>query len=335
MKRFGYVMLLLSFGVSVFGEEASPFRLEEKGREMVVLKDGDQPVWEFAYRIKELPELTFGSRQRFASAGWFHPVYGLHGETLTSSMAEKYHMHHHGIWSSFMNIFVREADGKITSYNTWMDHTRLKKDFIAWEKKEATPEYYRFTVHLGWFRCRYGENPLVPVPEENYLDEKLTVTTYAVEQDPKFGKCRKMDFEYSWTPTKYEMRLAGDKAGKRAFASLAMRFAVVADGLKPRIFNEKGQIPEDDSYLPCEWVDYVYPFQGKDKPESGVAIYPDKENLPSEGWAIRHYGLVSTGWPNLDGYTIQPGQTVTLKYRMVIHENVPPREEEKPAENKK
>lgn len=327
MKRiFPLAFLLFAMAFSVFAEDAapeSPFTLEEKEKDIVLLKENGKPVWEYVYRIHELPSLSFGTRQRFCSAGYFHPVYGLNGEVLTANIPESYHSNHHGIWSAFMNIFVREADGKITSYNTWMDHTRLKKEFISWELKEATKDYYKFKIHIGWFRCRYGENPILPVPEEKYLDEYLTLTTWAVKDDPKFGKCRIMDFEYSWTPTTYEMRLAGDKPGKRGFSSLAMRFAVLKDDLKPQIFNEKGLIKEDDMICPCEWVDYVYQFEGKEKPATGVAIYPDPANPKSAGWAIRHYGLIATGWPSIEGITLQPKETANLKYRIVIHEKTP------------
>jgi len=321
MKKI--ITLLFFLSLTAFALAESPFQLEDKCKETVLLKENGKPVWEYNYRIKELPSLSFGTRQRFCSAGWFHPVYGLNGEELTANIPETYHPNHHGIWTGFMNIFVREADGEITSYNTWMDHTDLKKEFIEWKLKEATDDYFKFTVHNGWFRCRYGENPILPVPKENYVDETITVTTHKITENEEFGRHRVMEFEYTWAPTKYEVRFAGDKPGDRAFCSFAFRFAVLKDGLKPSIYNEKGLIAEDNMLCPCKWVDYVCQFQGKDKPASGVKIIPDPSNPPSkDGWAIRHYGLVVAGWPGKDGTLLKPGESVTLKYRVIFHEKV-------------
>lgn len=306
-------------------EGFSTFELTETDPYTIQLTDKGKPVWEFMYREKEYKQIAHDYRSRFGSAGYFHPVYGLNGEILTANMPEEFHKHHHGIFSGFMNVFVKEPSGRIVSYNTWLDETPIKKHFISWGEKKvgSDGQSFTFTTNMGWFLCHYGENPIVPIPDEKLLDERLTVTTSVIKENDRFGKYRELELEFAWTPVQYEMRLGGDSFGKKAFAALAVRFQTLSDGLTSTIYTEKGRMDKDDMTAPCEFVDYIYPFAGKDKPATGVAIVPDKLNFPTKGWAIRHYGLIVTGIGDLNGIALQPGQTAVQKYKIIIHDKTP------------
>ncbi|MCA9427928.1 MAG: PmoA family protein, partial [Candidatus Omnitrophica bacterium] len=58
-----------------------------------------------------------------------------------------------------------------------------------------------------------------------------------------------------------------------------------------------------------------------DGPTSGMALFQHPENpgYPHRGWIFRHYGFLGASWPHLEPYEIAPGESVTLRYRMLIH----------------
>lgn len=303
--------------------ESAKFSFREKDANTFELKEGETPLLEYVYRERTVKSPWPDYQFFFSSGGFIHPLYGLNGEILTEDMPEKWHLHHHGICSGFMTVEVKEKDGSVSVFNTWEDRPGMKKCFVSWGECAAKDDSFTFTANHGWFRTREKEGSVVPEMLEKCLDEQTVVTvSRIIENEPAFGRCRFLDFDISLTPTKYEMKLAGSPRDRKGFSALAIRFQQLKDGMRPMIYSENGLLKQDDTLYPAQWINYVYPFAGKEKPASGVAILPSAETR-SQGWVIRHYGVISTGWPGLEGIVLKPGETARLKYRIVIHEKVP------------
>lgn len=95
-----------------------------------------------------------------------------------------------------------------------------------------------------------------------------------------------------------------------------------------RIVNSRGQTDDAAWGKQAEWVDYYGPVQSE---TLGIAIlnHPSSFRFPSY-WHVRTYGLFAanpfgtkdfTKDEKQDGsHTIAPGQTMTLKYRVVLHQ---------------
>lgn len=290
------------------GGEASPFTLRDADAETVALFDGDRPVWEYVYRQK-VNEAAPKDDPRRTAASYFHPLFGLDGETLTSnSTLDDNHTHHHGLWSSFTTVVVHRPGGD-ELYDTWTDNTALKKNFIRWLPAEA-PDARHFTmaVENGWF-----------LGGESVMNETLSVTTSAIIDDERLGRYRTLDFSWTWRPTNVPVTLAGDRAARKNFSSMAIRFA--RPKANPVIVSDNGEIAGDEMLGNIEWLDYHSTAGETDSP-FGAAIFPSPNNppAPSFGMAIRHYGLIAAGWPGLEGVTVKSDSPVTLSYRVVIHQ---------------
>jgi len=37
-----------------------------------------------------------------------------------------------------------------------------------------------------------------------------------------------------------------------------------------------------------------------------------------DGWILRHYGFLGASWPHLEPYVLEPGESVTLRYRVLV-----------------
>lgn len=294
--------------------QAETFRWEETPEGCLKLWEGEKPVWCYQYRQKIHENVPVSDLRRVAGC-YFHPLYGLEGEILTANATLfDNHAHHHGVWASFMTFLVHHPDGSETFYDTWTDDTAVKKDFVGWLERKVEGETFVLGVQNGCFRYENGER------KEKYLDEKLWVTTHAVAEHPLLGRHRAIDWEYSWTACDDPITLAGDRPNGKNFCSLAIRFAVPKE--KTTILVPEGEIAGDPLQCPVSWVDYQDRFIPGGK-RTGVALLASPKNPPHPGgMAIRHYGMLVAGYPGVEGSTLKPGETVTLKYRIWIHENL-------------
>ena len=65
----------------------------------------------------------------------------------------------------------------------------------------------------------------------------------------------------------------------------------------------------------------TYPITSPSTP-SGAALFvsPEDPDFPPT-WMARHYGILSIGWPGINGKTFPPGQPIRLNYRIWIHKS--------------
>jgi hypothetical protein len=94
-----------------------------------------------------------------------------------------------------------------------------------------------------------------------------------------------------------------------------------------KIVNSRDQADADAWGRPAEWVDYHGPVEGE---VVGIAIlnHPSSFRFPTT-WHVRTYGLFAAnpfglgdfpGGEGVDGsHTLKPGESFTLKYRIVFH----------------
>ena len=54
---------------------------------------------------------------------------------------------------------------------------------------------------------------------------------------------------------------------------------------------------------------------------SGAAIFQHASNprCPA-GWCLRHYGFIGVSWPGVEVVHLEPGQTLTLRFRVWVHD---------------
>jgi hypothetical protein len=84
-----------------------------------------------------------------------------------------------------------------------------------------------------------------------------------------------------------------------------------------------GRAREDLLVTKLPWADLSAKFNGASK-ASGAAVFVDPQhpNAPLE-WMTRDYGLLAVGWPGVSKITLEPGKTVTCRYRVWVHRGSP------------
>jgi Family of unknown function (DUF6807) len=118
------------------------------------------------------------------------------------------------------------------------------------------------------------------------------------------------------------------KMGDTKEGTFAIRVAQDLTGSKVRMLNSSGQVSEKEIWgKRADWVDYSGTVNGE---KLGIAIFDNPHNLrhPTT-WHARDYGLFAVNPfgehdfyhdPRRDGsYTIAPGSSLVLRYRVLIH----------------
>lgn len=134
---------------------------------------------------------------------------------------------------------------------------------------------------------------------------------------------RTMDCTFTITANHGPVKMGDTKEG-----TFAIRVAHQLTGSKVRMLNSNGKVGEKEIWgKRADWVDYSGTVKGE---PLGIAIFDNPANLrhPTT-WHARDYGLFAVNPfglhdfyhdPMRDGsYTIAPGKSLTLRYRVLIH----------------
>jgi hypothetical protein len=136
---------------------------------------------------------------------------------------------------------------------------------------------------------------------------------------------RLMDFEVTVRATEGPVTMGDTKEGTMAFR-VASSMEVTRG--KGHILNSEGVTDKDTWGKRADWCDYSGPVDGK---TVGIAILDNPDNLRHPTyWHVRDYGLFAAnpfGLHNfldkkepIGEYTIPKGGSLTLRYRIYIHE---------------
>jgi hypothetical protein len=86
------------------------------------------------------------------------------------------------------------------------------------------------------------------------------------------------------------------------------------------ITTPQGTEAADSDLKPLPWADESGSFGGSTG-LSGAAIFQHVSNprCPA-GWCLRQYGFIGVSWPGVEIVHLVPGQTLTLRFRVWVHE---------------
>ena len=225
-----------------------------------------------------------------------HPMKKVKGE-------QPDHPHHKSVWFSH----------QINGIMFWGETGDVKhKKFVDYSPEAKAPT---FTTQSEWIH-----------KGKTHLTDETKVTFYAGEG------WRAMDFEFTWKATHGDVLINDTKEGTFAVrvhpalrAKAHKASGIAGDG---RMVNSNGQTGAGIWGKPAVWVDYYGKIDGK---VYGVAIFDHPENLrhPTT-WHARDYGLLAANPFGIHYFKgkekgageirIKDGESLTLKYRLVIHE---------------
>jgi methane monooxygenase PmoA-like len=284
--------------------EAVRFRFEAAGDSSLGLWEGDKPVLVYNYG----PIAPSDVPNARARACYFHPVYGLDGEVLTDDFP-KDHVYHRGMYWAWPHIKIGDQE-----YDLWSDRGELRQVFRRWLAKEAGAAGARLAVENGWF-----------VGDKQLVREQVQIDVHPVTNNH-----RAVDLTLSWTPIDQPLTLRG--AEGKSYGGFNFRFGprtktvvtvpektVLPDG----VTAAAGRLSGDLVVTQLPWADFVGDFE-RAAGISGAAVFvaPLHPDYPPT-WMVRHYGLVSVGWPGVEPRTIPVGESINCRYRIWIHRGAP------------
>jgi hypothetical protein len=284
---FGPFLCLLAAGTAFAG-----FTLDDDGVGVTVLENG-KPVLIYNYGRVDPPEGMSGEYWR---SNYIHPVYGLDGEILTQDFPAD-HPHHRGIFWTWPYVTV---GGRQTDPWALRGSRQL---FMEWMAKEAAEEKARLVFRAGW---RFDEL------WEPFIAEEVEILV-----SPAAGDHRVIDFRIRLeNVTAAEVVIGG--RGRSGYGGFNFRPDGGRSGVA--IVTATGKLDADALVAESAWAGFSS-VVAEDGRMAGAAIFqhPGNPGYPHPGWILRHYGFFGHSWPHFERSTLAPGDSVTLRYRVLLH----------------
>ncbi|NUM54911.1 MAG: PmoA family protein [Candidatus Hydrogenedentes bacterium] len=279
--------------------ERSAFGLSNDGKRVTVLDRGS-PVFVYNYAPVDPPA---GVDARFRRANYIHPLYSPDGAIVTEDFP-KDHYHHRGVFWAWPNCRVGRR-----KLNVWELETG-RSVFETWAELAVARNEVRLEEHSLW---KFDDGGTAPI------DERVSIVVR-----PESNRQRAIDFALTFkNVAETDATFQGSDASAGAAGTGAKGYGGFCfrpdANNKPFVFTARdGVIPEDRMAHETTWVDISWGTKEK----RGVAIvqHPSNPGYPHRGWMIRHYGFLGASWPHNDPHTLKPGESFTLRYRLIVHE---------------
>lgn len=283
---------LLAVGSMSLSTRAAEFEFvnDEKTGELTLKADG-QPVFSFVYEDR-LPE---GVPEEYRVSSYVH-LYGLNGERITGEFPED-HLHHRGAFMSWPIMAARGRD----DIQLWHP-SPLKQKFDQWVSREITEDKATLVAQAAWILndgTRIGT-------------ERTKITAH-----PAKHGTRAVDLTYTLEAIGGPVQVQGKQNQNKGYGGLTVRTSeAIGNG---RLITSQGSLSGDAVQEPFRWADISTEQRGL-----AVMVHPDHPTFPPP-WLLRNSygGVLNPEYPGLEADTLQPGEPVTLKYRIYIHEGQP------------
>ncbi len=294
------VVLLFLFGLNALTsvESYAQYKLEKHAGGVKVLEEG-QVIADYLIKNGSKPII------------W--PLIGISGQKMTreypmvtDTKDEAHdHIHHRSLW------FTQD---EVNGVNFWAEGDKAG-----------------VTVHKEFTTLADGKSAVIA--STNAWNDPAGKTILTDARRFTFGRGE----DYRWIDCEFEIRASeGDlHFGDTKEGTFAVRVAesMRTDHKKKdpnkggTIVNSEGQTDDAAWGKLAEWVDYHGPVNGK---HEGIAIlnHPSSYRFPTR-WHVRTYGLFAANpfgmkglrpsIPSTDGTKLLKGQTITLRYRVVLH----------------
>lgn len=268
------------------------FSFDDDGKRLLV-SENDRPVFAYQYSRVDAPK---GMDPELSRSNYIHPVYGIDGEILTEDFP-KDHPHHRGIYWTWPVVSV---DGKTA--DPWA-LTGARQLFREWIRKEAETDGALLAFRGDW---RFdGETEPFVTEEIEIRVHPAKTETRAIDFTVRLENVHEKPVSFSGRPRTgyggFNIRPLGNSAGKT-------------------ITTAGGKLDADSLDDESPWADFSS-VVSEDGAVAGIALFqhPENPDYPHPGWILRHYGFLGHAWPHRKPRTLDPGETVTLRYRVLIH----------------
>jgi hypothetical protein len=291
----GTACLMLVLALLVFpsctgqdrGTVEQPFAFEEQSGGKLLLREGNAPVLVYNFGMQSAAEAP-ADRER---SSYIHPLFDMEGNSLTDDFPAD-HFHHRGLSWMWPNVWVGDKH-----YDLW--HIQgLYQSFDSWLTQETDDSRATLGIKNSWM-----------TDEGAVANETVWIRVFRSGEQG-----RAIDISLTWEAIGETIRFRG--ADERAYGGLCLRLAPRENA---QIFSSKGFMESDSDLVPLPWADQSGRF-GSGSSASGVSIFqaPANPQYPA-GWCLRYYGFLGVSWPGEEVYTLEPGQPLTLSFRVWVH----------------
>lgn len=335
--RYG-TLFVCFFPASLLGAaQPMKFAVDEKSQSYTITEDG-QPV--LTYRFGEVPMpdgvpaahfgkaatpydgayFTDGSQYGGARSDYIYPLYGFHGEPLTSDYPLD-HLHHRSLWWSWCEVRRQDKIGdlwavcKIRAYP--VEVATMKTD-------EAGAELQAVNV---W---RYDDDPTDVIKE--------TVTIRAAKTAGEVGtRSRAIDVDVQLEALVEGIAIAGrQKVDYGGYGGMTVRLNPEIKEFSLRAVHpspDKWQgddlavverVSDQTKYGDGAWMALFgkYPAAGVATPDFTTIVMLESKSTPLYPNQFRYYGstCISLAFPGKTVFPLEPGKPVHYRTRFVVCE---------------
>lgn len=278
-----------------------------------------------AWAKTERRTLRLGTRPVFSLTQGRHrpylfPVYTPAGFAVTSECPAD-HPHHNSFWIASDHVdcwMPAAADRKEQyTYNFYVDETfqgrapgRIVQ--LRAEGEALDGNRYRITQAMEWRGPVEWAAPdgRVAAREERVIELGLAGASYVIDVRSTLSA---VDWDLSLGPTRhayFNLRLAES-------------IAVTSGG---RVLDDRGRSGGAAvSGSGARWVDYSGPVGGGHR--AGMTLFPDPRDHAEPFWFVTDWGVVTVGPFRFEKRQIPQGASMTLRYRVLVHDGDPDAEE--------
>jgi hypothetical protein len=251
------------------------------------LSERGRPI--FVYRHKE--QLAAGVPEKYRRSTYIHPLFDLRGNAITDDFP-KDHVHHRGLSWTWAHVGVA---GEV--YDLWACEG-VRQVFEKWLARENGPVCATIGVKNAWW-----------TDQKQIMDEWVWIRAFPANEHG-----RAIDVLLTLKALE-PIQLSGRK--EKGYSGFGLRYG-------PRqatiITTPQGVEAADSDLKRFPWADESGKFAGSTV-LSGAAIFQHSGN-PSfpAGWCLRDYGFIGVSWPGVEMIHLEPGSTLTLRFRVWVHE---------------
>jgi hypothetical protein len=283
MKNFQIIIVLLAASFSFAGEK---FKISEDAEAgTLTVSQGETAVltYNFGDQLKE------GVNEKYRRSCYIHPLFDLDGKALTDDFPVD-HYHHRGLFWTWPQVKVKGRQ-----LQTWHP-SGLRQRHQRWIKQKVSKKLAILSVENRW-TLDSGED---------VIKETVTLAIH-----PMNDKGRLINVELTFEALQDTVELLGAKG--KGYGGLTIRGAPdLKDGV---ITTDQGELKDDSTNKAFKWAD----LSTKDR---GIAIIVSRDHPDyPPAWLLRtsYAGILNVAWPGVAPYTLQAGEKIELRYKILIH----------------
>lgn len=287
-------------------DESEQIRVDDNGEDLQIIIDNKQ-VLNYRYAVKEVPE---GVDEIYSRSGYIHPIWSPGGEVL-SRIQPPDHYHHYGIWNPWTRT---DFEGREVDFWNLADGegTVRHKSNLQTISGDVFGGFEAFLNHVDL---------TAPSGEKIALNEKWEVKVW--NADPE-NKTWLIDFISTLNPAS-ESPLTIKEYRYQGFS---LRATEKWNDNNTALLTSQGFDKSNANATRARWID-VNGVSDTEEGKSGILfmtnpanynfpellrIWPEGANGGEENVYINFNPAQDRDWK------LQPGQSYTLKYRMLVYD---------------